>query len=80
MSVFEYSSVFIAILAGQVAKELLQRMAFIMKQDRWILLYFAEWLTMTAYLIYVICYFFVFFVSSSELNSLQLLPFLGQVV
>ena len=42
MSVFEYSSVFIAILAGQITNEVLQRMGFIMQQDRWVTRYYAE--------------------------------------
>jgi len=42
MNVFEYSSVFIAIIAGQIANEVLQLMGFTMQQDKWVIRYYAE--------------------------------------
>jgi len=80
MSVFEYSSVFIAIIVGQTANELLQRMAHIMKQDRWIRLYKVEMFSMCAYLVVATSYFFGYFAVASNLNEITIFSFLGPII
>ena len=80
MSVFEYSSVFIAILAGQIANEVLQRMGFIMQQDRWVTRYYAEWVFMASYLVATVSLFFQYFVFMSAAERITLLQFLTWVL
>ena len=77
MTVFEYSSVFIAIIVGQTANELLQRMAHIMKQDKWIRRYWMEMYFLTAYLLMNIGYFFGYFTIASNLDEITIFNFLG---
>ena len=79
MTVFEYSSVFIAILAGQAVKEILQRMVLIMKQDRWIRRLYAEWLFMLTYFLFFTGQFFDCYIYLSDTTSLTFLQFLVPV-
>ena len=79
MSVFEYSSVFIAILAGQIVNEVLQRMGFIMQQDRWVTRYYAEWLFMASILFGIVTLFFQYFVVMSAAERITLPQFLSWV-
>ena len=80
MSVFEYSSVFIAIIVGQTANELLQRMAHIMKQDRWIRLYKVEMFSMCAYLVVATSYFFAYWGIAANLDEITMSGFLGPII
>ena len=80
MSVFEYSSVFIAIIAGQIANEVLQRMGFIMQQDTWVTRYYAEWLFMACYLMGAVSLFFQYYTFMSAVERITLLQFLTWVM
>jgi hypothetical protein len=77
MSVFEYSSILIAIIAGQIANEVLQRMVFIMKQDGWISRYYAEMYFLSFLIVFLIGYFFNYFTIASTLEKITVFNFIG---
>lgn len=77
MTVFEYSSVLIAIIIGMTVNELLQRITNILSRENGLALYWYEAFFTIIFLIATIAYFFSYFSIAGSADRITVTMFLG---
>ena len=77
MTVFEYSSVLMAIIVGMTVNELLQRITNILSRENGFALYWYETFFTIIFLIATIAYFFSYFSIAGSADVITVTMFLG---
>ena len=77
MTVFEYSSVLIAIIIGMTVNELLQRITNVLSRENGLALYWYEAFFTIIFLIATIVYFFSYFSIAGSADRITVTMFLG---